>query len=349
VTALIDLMTATAGDDDEAGRTVPSAATVRFSWDYAGATSTVRALADRGLSEQWAIADLPWATEVDAEALARTTTMTFGRAVSGMDVSGTTLNRWGEREWLELAIQAQNWLLSQMLHGEQAALLGAARLVESATSMDFKRAAAVQTLDEARHVDVLLRYLDEKIGGHYPLNGQMGHLLDTVLGDSRWDVTALGVQVLVEGFALAATGLIRQLVDEPLLRALLARVQADEVRHVDAGMAELAQVNAQLSAAEIEERQRFVYEGVIHLRERLLMQEVWERTGLAVEDATRLVAQLPERTLFQRVLFAKIVPACAQVGLLERANPWLRDRFAELNILEFAVADQSPGDVENED
>ena len=145
------------------------------------------------------------------------------------------------------------------------------------------------------------------------------------------------MQVLVEGLALATFGIIRQLADEPLLRELLRLVMADEARHVAFGVLSLTEVYQGLTNAEIEERQRFAYEATIRMRDRFVMQEMWERLGIPVDEATRLVAQIPERRMSSR-LFSKIVPNCAELGLLDAGDGWLRDRFTELGIIGFEHA-----------
>ena len=71
------------------------------------------------------------------------------------------------------AIENQNWLLSQFMHGEQGALLCTAKIVETVPWIDAKYYAATQVMDEARHVEVFSRYLDTKLSGHYPMNGHL--------------------------------------------------------------------------------------------------------------------------------------------------------------------------------
>jgi hypothetical protein len=58
-------------------------------------------------------------------------------------------------------------------------------------------------MDEARHVEVYERYLREKIQLTYPINVHLKALLDQILTDPRWDMKYLGMQILVEGLALA--------------------------------------------------------------------------------------------------------------------------------------------------
>src|SRR5207244_9987724 len=170
-----------------------------------------------------------------------------------MDLTGTPFESWGDKEWLDFGVESQNWTLSQFLHGEQGALVCTARIVETVPWIDAKYYAATQVMDEARHVEVFSRYLDEKLSGHYPINAHLQLLLDDIIADSRWDMTYLGMQIMVEGLALAAFGFISQMTTEPLLKALLKNVMADEARHVAFGVLSLQEFYSQLSAAEIRE------------------------------------------------------------------------------------------------
>jgi hypothetical protein len=272
----------------------------------------------------------------------------MGGFAAGADLSGTAFSHWGTKEWVALSVETQNWMLSNFLHGEQGALVCTAKLVQTVPWIDAKYYASTQVVDEARHVEVFSRYLDDKLSGHYQVNAHLRSLLDDIVADPRWDVTYLGMQVLVEGLALAAFGIIRQLVEEPLLRELLGKVMADEARHVAFGVISLTEVYNELTAKEIEERQHFAYEATLRMRDRFAMQEVWDRLGTPVDEATRLVAQMPERAMFQQMLFAKIVPNCSKLGLLDAGDGWLRQRFTELGIIGFEHSDLSFDDEEAE-
>src|ERR1700758_1240259 len=109
-------------------------------------------------------------------------------------------------------------------------------------------------MDEARHVEVFSKYLDEKLSGHYPMNAHLGMLLDDIISDSRWDMTYLGMQIMVEGLALAAFGFIHEITTEPLLKQLLRYVMSDEARHVAFGVLSLQELYSSLSEAELQER-----------------------------------------------------------------------------------------------
>ena len=92
---------------------------------------------------------------------------------------------------------------------------------------------------------------------------------------------------------------------------------------------------ANLTDAEMFERQQFAYEASVRMRDRFLQQEVWERMGVDVKTAVELVINTPARKLFQMMLFSKIVPNCKKLGLLDRNDQWLRRRFEELGVIQF--------------
>ena len=196
-----------------------------FTWDYTkGARPKLDKLYEKAKGAQWnGRTDLPWETEVDQEQLALQIFKEGGKGnMANPDLSGTSLAKWGEKEWVRFNVEQQNWTLSQFMHGEQGALMCTAKIVETVPWIDAKYYAATQVIDEARHVEVFSRYLQEKCSGHYQVNGHLSLLLDDIIRDSRWDMTYLGMQVMVEGLALAAFSFMHQLTPEPLLKKLLA-------------------------------------------------------------------------------------------------------------------------------
>jgi len=191
-------------------------------------------------------------------------------------------------------------------------------------------------VDEARHVEVFSRYLDEKLDGGYPVNPHLGLLLDDIINDSRWDMTYLGMQIMVEGLALAAFGFMHDVTTEPLLKKLLRYVMSDEARHVAFGVLSLQEVYAEMNTAEIRERQEFAFEAALRMRDRFLQQEVWEYMGVDTTKMVELLLNAPEESkVFQRMLFAKVVPNCRKLGLLDAGDGWLRDRFTDIGVIEF--------------
>jgi hypothetical protein len=190
-------------------------------------------------------------------------------------------------------------------------------------------------VDEARHVEVFARYLDEKMGGGYQVNTHLRLLLDDIINDSRWDMTYLGMQIMVEGLALAAFGFLHATTNEPLLKTLLRYVMSDEARHVAFGVLSLQEAYKEMSDKEMKDRQEFAYEASVRMRDRFLQQEVWDRMGVNTKEIAPMMLQDPSRQLFQQMLFSKIVPNCKKLGLLDRNDKWLRHKFEEMGVIQF--------------
>src|SRR5438876_188731 len=232
----------------------------------------------------------------------------------------------------KLRRESLSWTLSQFMHGEQGALLATAQITTATPWIESKFYAASQVMDEARHVEVYSRYLREKLSGAYPINRHLKTLLDQILTDSRWDMKYLGMQIMVEGLAMAAFGYMHKLCQEPLLTELTHYVMRDEARHVAFGVLSLNDYFWSLTAAERREREEFLYEGCRLMRDRLLMEDVWEVMGWPVEEVREIVLRSPQMQEFRKMLFSKIVPNVKRLGLL---SPYVRERFAELGILQF--------------
>jgi hypothetical protein len=307
-----------------------------FTWDYSLARPQLRKLYEKAKTGQWnGTTDLPWDTEVDNEKQIAYDQQMLGAGLDPTLYSETPLAKWGDKEWIEFGIEGRRWQLSQFLHGEQGALLCTAKITETVPWYDAKLYASTQVVDEARHVEVFARYLEEKMGGEYQINAHLRLLLDDIINDSRWDMTYLGMQIMVEGLALAAFGFLHQLTNEPLLRQLLRYVMSDEARHVAFGVLSLQEAYTQMSDAEIKERQEFAFEASVRMRDRFLQQEVWDRMGIDTRVMAPLILHDPQRQLFQQMLFSKIVPNCKKLGLLDRNDKWLRRRFEELGVIQF--------------
>src|SRR5690349_15668995 len=293
-------------DVTEAIHTVEDNADAIFTWDYEkGARPALNKLYEKAKHSQWnGETDLDWSIDVDQEQL----------AIMGMtgevpfDIATTCFKNWTDKEWVNLDIEMQNWALSQFMHGEQGALICTAKIVETVPWIDAKYYASTQVMDEARHVEVFAKYLDTKLSGHYPMNAHLGLLLDDIIEDSRWDMTYLGMQIMVEGLALAAFGFMHQMTTEPLLKKLLRYVMSDEARHVAFGVLSLQEYYAELTDAELRERQEFAFEAAVRMRDRFMQQEVWDRMGVDTQQAVRLFdvpAEIKNQDPFQQLLFSK--------------------------------------------
>ena len=310
---------------------------VTYAWGYQDARQKVRDLYDKAIRAQWIADDvLPWDSKVD---LGKPMGPDAMLPLYGSDIWDKMTKQ--ERERCNAETSA--WTLSQFLHGEQGALLATAQLVDSCQDLDSKLYAASQVVDEARHVDVYNRYVHTKIGFSYPVNPHLKTLLDMILKDSRWDMKFLGMQIMVEGLALAAFAMIRNNTKEVLLRELTAYVMGDEARHVAFGVLSLRDFYKDQPESVKREREDFVFEAARLMRDRFLFQEVWEKTGLPSKECMQIALENKGQVMFRQMLFAKIVPAIKKMDLLSDRQ---RVRFTELGILQFENWNDPLSDVE---
>src|SRR5271169_3223459 len=251
-----------------------------FLWNYDRSREQLVTLYNKAMASQWSsVTDLDWATEVDPEALIHTSpqqNLTVELARAAAREPGSPLATWGEREFTQLGIESLKASLSQFMHGEQGAMMVAAKIVETVPWIDAKYYAATQTMDEARHTEVFAKYLHTKLGDAYPMSPYLEQQIDALISDSRWDIAYLGMQIVIESLALAAFGSMLRRTQEPLLTKLLRYVMSDEARHVAFGVLTLSELYRDLSEAELRERQEFLVDATLNSRSRATTPEVWE-------------------------------------------------------------------------
>jgi hypothetical protein len=310
---------------------LPASGHTRFTWEYEDGRDRLLALYQKGKDKQWdANERIDWTSDIDPD-------RPLGLPDEMYGIYGTPLwDDLDEAARSEMRLHLAAWQFSQILHGEQGAMICSSRIVESVPDLDAKFYATTQTIDEARHVEVFTRFVTQKLGVVYPINPSMRTLLDQTLADSRWDIPYLGMQVLIEGLALAAFGLLRDLTQVPLPKQILAYVMQDEARHVAFGRLALRDYYRELSDAERTEREEFIAEGCFLMRERLNGAEVWGNLGMDVDLAVKLNDQSPFMQAFRKLLFGRIVPCVKDIGLW---GPTIRDAYAKLDVLDMAGVD----------
>ena len=310
---------------------VPMTGTTQFTWEYDEPRARLLNLYQKGKDKQWdAQKRIDWDLEVDPyDALG---IPEEANALYGTDI----WNKMSEQEHKELDRHFSAWQFSQFLHGEQGAMITAARITESVPDLDSKFYAATQTMDEARHVETYSRFLQEKLELAYPINTSLQNLLDATLNDSRWDMPYLGMQVLIEGVALAAFGLMRDMTTKPLPKQILAYVMQDEARHVAFGRIALKDYYANITDAERDEREEFVVEGCYLLRDRLRGREVWEQFGLPADRMEEISESSEYMKMYQSLLFTRIVPCVKDIGLWGEK---VQKAYADMGVLDYAGFD----------
>jgi hypothetical protein len=208
--------------------------------------------------------------------------------------------------------------------------------------MDAKLYGGTQVVDEGRHVEVFHRYVSGKLERLYEINDNLYVVIDALMSDSRWDMKFLGMQIMIEGLALGSFGMLRQLTKEPLLKKMLTYVITDEARHVHYGVLALQEFTAQLSDKERREREDWVFEVSLLLRNRFLAHEFYDEhfaQQMSRSAWDHLVKHSAMSNLFRRTMFKRIIPNLKRIGLLsERVRPW----YAELGLLEFEKGRAAP-------
>jgi para-aminobenzoate N-oxygenase AurF len=316
---------------DQTGWQVSSRATTAFDWEYDEGRDRLLSLYDKGKRRQWDAAErIDWSHQVDLDNPLRTADET-------VPIYGSrTWNGLGPRERAQVRHHTIAWQVSQFLHGEQGALICASKIVQTVPDLDSKFYAATQVMDEARHVEAYSRYLREKLDLAYPINPNLRSLLNDVIADGRWDMTYLGMQVLIEGLALAAFGLIRDVAVDPLAKAINAYVMQDEARHVAFGRLALRDHYRELTHAERAEREEFCVEACYLMRNRFLGEEIWRTLDFDAEDCISFVRQSQTMQQFRTLLFTRIVPTLRDIGMF---GPKVRSAFADMGVLGFEQVD----------
>jgi hypothetical protein len=306
-----------------------------YAWNYGSVKEGLRDLYEKAKREQWnGTTQLAWDTDVDPE---RGILPDVINPLAGY----APFERLNDREKHRLRHAQVALQLSQFLHGEQGALIVASQLVGAVPWIDAKYYAGTQTMDEARHVEVFSRYLREKLEWQWPVNESLKELLDATIKDARWDFKYLGMQIIIEGLAMAAFGNLYQLTHEPLLKELVRYVMKDESRHVAFGMLSLAEFYRDMSAGEMTDREDFIIYACELMRNRLVGDQLAIAMGWDRDELKDVILASPPALMFRRMLFARVVPNLKRLGLL---TPRVRAAFAELGILEFEDADPEAQD-----
>ncbi len=301
---------------------------IQFNWEYDDGSVPLLELYEKGKQQQWdASTRLDWSLELNPD-------NPMELKDEAISIYGT--DHWNkmndkEKSWLRLHLQANS--ISQFMHGEQGALIATAKIVGTVPDMNAKFYAATQVMDEARHVEAYKRLLHEKFKLAYPINPALKTLLEQTLTDRRWDMTYLGMQVLIEGLALAAFQSIRDKSGNTLAGAVNAYVMQDEARHVSFGRLALCEYYPQLSEAERDEREEFVVEALHFMRDRFNQSEVWNRLGLPAKTLDEIHYNSKQMNSFRGRLFSRVVPTVKDIGLW---GPRVKKAFAEMGVMEYA-------------
>lgn len=183
----------------------------RWTWEYASEVEALRNLYAKGKTQQWnADSDLDWSTPVTSDAwVISPETSLLAQALAAMGRSEEVQRR--------AAFDEVAYTLSQLLHGEQAALHLCGQLTNACSKMDEKWYAAVQVIDEARHIEALAAFAGRKLGGIHAIEPALKVLLEALIEQQAPRMKILGMQCLFEGIAVGIFDMLRRASRNPLL------------------------------------------------------------------------------------------------------------------------------------
>jgi hypothetical protein len=305
-----------------------------FDFRYRGDYPEMYELYRRAVQNQWdGDRQLDWSTDVDPRNPARPVFPIELVPLEGLAAHGVRLDH---DEQMRFVHDFSAWLLSQFMHGEQGALFASAQVTESVRWVDGKFYGATQVMDEARHLEVFLRYLETKLGKLYQVNDNLFTIMDALMRDSRWDMKFLGMQIMIEGLALGAFSMMYQSTREPLLKELLRYVIQDEARHVHYGVLALKRHFAELSAAELREREDWTFEVACLMRDRFLAHEIydeWFGAHLKRREWDAVMSESPYMQQFRQTMFKRLVPNLEYIGIF---SPRIRAHYDRVGLTRFA-------------
>jgi hypothetical protein len=304
--------------------TIPGSLDVTLTWNYSTAHPQVRRLIAESSAQQWNPDGLDWRGGGDEQPPAIATE--YGRAA--FEAAPFAAGR--PDLWRRFRREQQAWMVGQFLHGEQSAMVTCARLTETLPDIVTKAYAAVQAAEEARHVLVFDRYTRERVEVPYPVSPAFATLLGQLLRDSRWDILALGMHVMVESVALAAFRLASTSFHDPLIRRITHFAARDEARHVAFGTLLLDGVYGGLTLAERAEREEFVLEAAELLSRHHLMTEVWQRLEVDAQLGAHYERTTEMMVTYRATLFARVIRTLTRLGLM---TPRVQQGLATIGVM----------------
>ncbi|MBL4680791.1 MAG: ferritin-like domain-containing protein [Pseudomonadales bacterium] len=308
-----------------------------YNWDYTVADDRILKLYELGKKLNWNVElDVDWSVTPDwdkkpaltQEQIAAQDQFLVETPWNGLE----DFDKMSRDEKLEFFRHDLSWSLSQFLHGEQGALLVASQLISCAPTYNAKLYAASQAFDEARHVEFFNKLMQNKIGFTYPVARGLKSLLDKILTDPRWDLKFIGMQIIIEGLALAAFNTAKNDTEIEVLKNGLELIIRDEARHVTFGVNYLEEYISTLTEKEKDDRAQFAYEACIVARDRLVQNDVYRHFGWDVEKARNHMLAAGLNSDFLNFLYTRIMPNLKRIGLL---TDKIRPKFEEMGILEF--------------
>jgi DNA polymerase III psi subunit len=288
---------------------------LHWTWEYASEVEELRNLYERSKKGQWnAEDDIDWSMPFDRGEwfLPREGALLMPSILTAIHADE---DKCREAAWDEFA-----HMMSQLLHGEQAALQLCGQLTNACPGMDAKFYAGAQVMDEVRHVEALAKFLQRKMGVIHPISPTLKVLLDMLLQAPTWKLKCLGMQTLFEGMAVSIFDGVVKATSNPLLKDVLRRIQVDESRHAAFGILSMRQVVRESSPAEMREMEDFAFEilEALNANQQLdMLRTFGPKYGLDPDNTTMMAMASPEWPMFNSEIYMHtVVPNLMRLGLI---------------------------------
>ena len=309
--------------------TVSAPLTTTFDMDYGVEAADIRRLYENAKRDQWnASRDIAWDAPPAPD----------GRIIADelIDIYGSPLwDKLAEHDKVALNRRIAAWRLGVLMYGEQGALLACSQLVDLVEGTDLKFFQATQVMDEARHNEVLKRYIADRLDDIiYPMPRNEVALFESILGESRWYLKTIALQLVAETFAVALFKMMAESAKDPVLGDVCRRILGDESRHMGFGMLSLPDVVKNATPKEREELEDYTcfalettltgffplepYRDLGFSEAQITEVQQYRRTTAAKNDYA------PFRKYFKREMHSSMVTNLSRLGLLtERVRPRL--------------------------
>jgi hypothetical protein len=305
-----------------------------FQRDYAVHAADMRRLYENAKRDQWnASSDIDWTAPVDLDAGIFADGLIDGYGSAFWDGLDSATRR-------RLNVEFSCWRLSQILHGEEGAMLACSQLVDMVPTNDAKFFQSTQVVDEARHTEVVSRYLNEKCGGRiYPIADNLRLLFDQLLGEGKWFIKTVGLQLIAETFAVGMFRMLAETAQDPLLRSICQRIITDESRHMGFSVLGLPEVIRGIDGANLRELEDFTVEACRLVMRGMFPREAFETIGFSAEriaevkriraEAARANDYVFYRAVFKREMYTQVTGNLKKVGLM---TPRIADQLRKLGV-----------------
>jgi hypothetical protein len=301
---------------------------LHWTWNYGNEVAELKSLYEKGKVNQWnAETDLDWSTPVSKDEW-------LANPESSVMAQLTKLMGKDEATQKAAMFDEYAYTLSQLLHGEQAALQLCGQLTNVCAKLDEKTYAASQVIDEARHIEGFAKFLQRKMGTIYPIGGTLKVLLDRLLLADTANKKCLGMQTLFEGMAVGIMDMIRKESRNPLLSDLIKRVEQDEARHAAFGVLMMRRMVKDAEPEQLHSMEDWAFEilEALNAGQQLdMLRLLGPKYDIDPEATTRMALAMPNFADFNSLIYMHtVIPNLRKLGLITERT---EDQWRKLGMM----------------